>query len=105
VKGYQQFEAGLLTNITALRSGWINANSTADKIQSGNALDSALGRLLVTYENYPTLQSAPLVQSIAPASGIKCRSLAMHGFIAPPPVFHPIWTEAATSVGSPAHDP
>ena len=32
VKGYQQFEAGLLTNITALRSAWISANTTADRI-------------------------------------------------------------------------
>jgi LemA protein len=64
VKGYQQFEAGLLTNITALRSGYVGANSTADKIKYGTALDSALSRLLVIYENYPNLKSVALVAGL-----------------------------------------
>ena len=64
VKGYQQFEAGLLTNITALRSGWMSSNSSADRIKYGTALDSALGRLLVVYENYPELQTVSLVAGL-----------------------------------------
>lgn len=64
VKGYQQFEAGLLTNITALRSAWIGTSSTADRINYGTALDSALSRLLLIYENYPDLKAVALVAGL-----------------------------------------
>ena len=64
VKGYQQFEARLLTNITALRSAWLKANTTADQVQTSSALDSALARLLVVYENYPDLKSVSLVAGL-----------------------------------------
>ena len=65
VKGYQQFEAGLLTNITALRSSWLRANnSAADQVQYSTQLDTALSRLLVVYENYPELQSVVVVAGL-----------------------------------------
>ena len=64
VQGYQQFEAGLLTNITALRSSWTNANSADDRIKYGTAIDSALSRLLLVYENYPELQTVVLVAGL-----------------------------------------
>ena len=64
VKGYQQFEAGLLTNITALRSSWLRANTTASQVQYSSALDSALSRLLVVYENYPDLRAVALVAGL-----------------------------------------
>lgn len=62
--GYMQFESDLLTNITALRSGWINANTPDEKIVTANELDSAISRLLVVYENYPELRSIEAVRSL-----------------------------------------
>ncbi|MGV8151036.1 MAG: LemA family protein [Candidatus Woesearchaeota archaeon] len=63
-KGYMQFESELLENITALRSGWINANTPDEKIVAANDLDSAISRLLVVYENYPELKSVDAVRSL-----------------------------------------
>ncbi len=56
-KGYMQFEKSLLEEITSLRSQWMGAVTTEDKVKFGNALDSALGRLIVTVENYPELKT------------------------------------------------
>jgi LemA protein len=63
-KGYMQFEKSLLDDITSLRSRWMSATTVEDKVNYGNALDSALGRLLVTYENYPELKSIQAVSSL-----------------------------------------
>jgi LemA protein len=63
-KGYMQFESELMTNITALRSGWINANTPDEKITAANGLDSAISRLLVVYENYPELRSIAAISSL-----------------------------------------
>lgn len=57
VKGYMTYEAGLLENITALRSQWGSAKTTEDKIAAGTAMDSAISRLLLVYENYPELKA------------------------------------------------
>ena len=57
VKGYMTYEGGLLTNITALRSQWQNAQTTDQKIAAGSAMDSAISRLLVVSENYPQLKA------------------------------------------------
>lgn len=64
VKGYMMFEQSLLTEITTLRSQWMSATSVDDKVNVGNALDSALGRLIAVYENYPQLQSVVPVASL-----------------------------------------
>jgi LemA protein len=64
VKGYMQFERSLLEDITSLRSRWMSATTTEKKVNYGNALDSALGRLLVVYENYPELKSITAVSSL-----------------------------------------
>jgi LemA protein len=63
-KGYMQFERSLLEDITSLRSRWMSSTSVEDKVNYGNALDSALGRLLVVYENYPELKSVGPVSSL-----------------------------------------
>ncbi len=57
VTGYMQFERSLLTDITELRSRWQSAPTQQEKIEAGSALDSAIGRLLLVYENYPELKS------------------------------------------------
>jgi LemA protein len=63
-KGYMQFEQSLLTEITTLRSQWTATSNVDDKVNIGNALDSALGRLIAVYENYPQLQSITAVSSL-----------------------------------------
>lgn len=63
-KGYMQFEKSLLEEITSLRSQWMSATTVEDKVNFGNALDSALGRLLLVYENYPELKSIEAVASL-----------------------------------------
>jgi LemA protein len=63
-KGYMQFEKSLLEEITSLRSQWMSSATVEDKVKFGNALDSALGRLLAVYENYPELKSIQAVSSL-----------------------------------------
>ena len=63
-KGYMQFEQSLLTEITTLRSQWMATTNVDDQVNIGNALDSALGRLIAVYENYPQLQSIQAVASL-----------------------------------------
>jgi|GEM_PF-1934816 len=69
VRQYQQFEASTLTNITALRSQWMNAiNNSAssnDLINISSRLDANTTTLYNTFvataEAYPTLFSGTLV--------------------------------------------
>ncbi len=58
VEGAADFEQGVLTAVTEARTNWLNAASGAsidDEMAASSALDSALSRLLVTVEAYPTL--------------------------------------------------
>ena len=64
VKGYMQFEQSLLEDITSLRSRWMSAGTEEEQVSYSNALDSALGRLLAVYENYPELRSVETVASL-----------------------------------------
>ena len=74
VKGYMQFEQSLLTEITTLRTQWMATTNVDDQVNIGNALDSALGRLIAVYENYPQLQSvAPLTQLMDELAGTENR--------------------------------
>jgi len=63
-KGYMQFEKSLLEQITSLRSQWMGAATVDDKVRFGNSLDTALGRLLAVYENYPNLKSETAVANL-----------------------------------------
>jgi len=64
VKGYAQFEKSTLIQIAELRTQWMNANTVNDKISAGTQLDSAISRLLVTYENYPELKTVETVNNL-----------------------------------------
>ena len=57
VKGYAKQEAGVLTEVTRLRSQWSQAKTPAQKAQAATALEGALGRLMVVVERYPDLKS------------------------------------------------
>ncbi|HSR10891.1 MAG TPA: LemA family protein, partial [Thermodesulfobacteriota bacterium] len=58
VKGFAQQEKTVLEDVTRLRSQWGEARRTGDinkSVQTAQALDQALGRLMVVVERYPEL--------------------------------------------------
>jgi LemA protein len=57
VKGYAEYEKGVLEAITNARSQWAKAASVDDKIKAASNVDSALSRLLLVVENYPNLKA------------------------------------------------
>lgn len=57
VKGYMKHEEKVLTNITAARSGAINAGTISEKITAENQLSSALQGLNIAVEAYPDLKA------------------------------------------------
>lgn len=58
VKGVANFEQSTLQGIVEARSAWAKSGATAnDKISAANSFDSAISRLLVTVEAYPTLKA------------------------------------------------
>lgn len=54
VKGYASHEKEVLTQITEARAKVAGASTTKDKVDANNELSSALSRLLVVVENYPS---------------------------------------------------
>ena len=58
VKGYMKHEEKVLTNVTAARSGAINAATISEKIAAENQLTSALSGLNVAVEAYPDLKAS-----------------------------------------------
>lgn len=42
-----------ITNVTALRSAFTQAGTVEEKVEAGNAIESAMPKLLATFENYP----------------------------------------------------
>jgi LemA protein len=57
VRGYMQFESELLQNITKLRTDWQRAPTVNDRVESSNELETALSKLILTYEQYPDLKT------------------------------------------------
>jgi LemA protein len=60
VEGAADFEKSTLTEVTEARTNWMNTSADAsatieEQMESASAFDSALSRLLVTVESYPTL--------------------------------------------------
>jgi LemA protein len=64
VEGYQEYEAGTLENVTALRTQWMEADSTEEQVNISEQLDQALIDIVLTYEEYPVLQADELVSSL-----------------------------------------
>jgi LemA protein len=58
VKGFTKEESSVFTEIAQARDGLMNAQSPADKIAANGQLDTALAKVLVLTENYPTLRSS-----------------------------------------------
>lgn len=57
VKGYAKHEKGVLEEVTRLRSQWGAARTPEEKANASDRLGTALGRLMVISENYPTLKA------------------------------------------------
>lgn len=57
VKGYAAHEAGVLEEVTRLRSQWGEAKGVEQKVAAAGQLEGALARLMVVVENYPDLKA------------------------------------------------
>ena len=57
VKGYAQHEKGVFDDIARARESYFQAKTVNDKAQSAGSVESALSRLLMLQENYPTLKA------------------------------------------------
>ncbi len=57
VKGAANFEQSTLEAVTNARSAWAKAGNANEKIDAANQFNSAISRLLVTVESYPTLKA------------------------------------------------
>jgi LemA protein len=54
---YQEFESGTLENITALRSGYLNATSDRQRANISVEMSSMFNDIRITFERYPYLNS------------------------------------------------
>jgi len=57
VKGFAAQEKGIFESLANARAALMGARTPQEKMQANTALDSAIGRLLLIVENYPTLKS------------------------------------------------
>jgi LemA protein len=57
VKGFAKQEQSVIQSVADARAKLGGARSPEEKMAANNALDSAIGRLLVVVENYPQLKS------------------------------------------------
>jgi LemA protein len=64
VKGLMQQEQKVFGDLADARTRYAGATSADAKAAAAGQVESALGRLLVVMENYPTLQSSGTVQTL-----------------------------------------
>lgn len=64
VKGEANFEQSTLTAVTQARTQWMNAPDRTSKVEAAQGMESALSRLLVTVESYPTLKATQGYQDL-----------------------------------------
>ena len=57
VKGYMQHERQTLENLTKARTQAMGAEGVAERAKAESALSGAIGKLLVSVENYPNLKA------------------------------------------------
>ncbi len=57
VQQYSDYEGEILTQITEARASVGSASTPSELQEAGDSLNSAISRLLVVMENYPTLQA------------------------------------------------
>ena len=65
VDSYKNYESSLLTNITELRTAWMNAfdnNGSVSQLSNlSSHLDQNLTQIVLTWENYPSLTTDAIV--------------------------------------------
>ncbi|MBI2057374.1 MAG: LemA family protein [Candidatus Yanofskybacteria bacterium] len=64
VKGIMKQEQKIFGDLAEARTRYSGASTVGDKVSAANQVESALARLLVVLENYPTLKSAENVQTL-----------------------------------------
>ncbi|MDP6561431.1 MAG: LemA family protein [Candidatus Peribacteraceae bacterium] len=57
VKGAAAFEKDTFVEVTEARTKWMNAGTRTEQVSAANGMEGALARLMLTFENYPTLQA------------------------------------------------
>lgn len=57
VKGAAAFEKDTFVEVTEARTKWMNAGTRGEKVRAASGMEGALARLMLTFENYPTLQA------------------------------------------------
>lgn len=83
VKGVANFELSIITKITDARTRYAGAAPGSDaRVQSINQFDSALARLLVVVEQYPTIKASESFQKLQDSlEGTENRiSVARHNY-------------------------
>jgi LemA protein len=66
-RAYITYEGSILENVTRLRSQWMTAAQSGNFDAINNAttqMESGVSNLMVTFENYPNLQSSDVIQSL-----------------------------------------
>ena len=58
VKGYAKEETGIFTELANARAAMSGARTPQEKIDAGNRMEGAMGRLEVVFENYPNLKAS-----------------------------------------------
>ena len=58
VQGYAAYEKSVFENVTLARSQWTGAKTIDDKVKASSSMDTAIARLLMVVENYPTLKAS-----------------------------------------------
>ncbi|MBU0458193.1 LemA family protein [Patescibacteria group bacterium] len=64
VKGAAEFEQGTFIGVTEARTKWLGAGGRGEQIEAAKGMDSALARLLVTFESYPELKATQAYQDL-----------------------------------------
>jgi LemA protein len=57
VRGYAQHEKGVFDDIAKARESYFQSKTVNEKAENASAVESALSRLLMLQENYPTLKA------------------------------------------------
>ncbi|WP_282057153.1 LemA family protein [Maribacter luteus] len=57
VTKYMEYEEGLLTKVTELRTRYLNASNNDNKVKAANEMDKAFAHILAVSENYPDVKA------------------------------------------------
>lgn len=64
VSGSANFEQELLTDVVKLRTQWQNQTEFTQRVETANEFETALSKLIVSFEAYPEIKTIPLFQDL-----------------------------------------